>query len=92
MPVILHLEYPYSNLSYAPFSIPYASYRELQVDEMRADVLPAIRRLVEDRSYGIVYWHRNWLLALRGAEDKVDRRAVQEAVAKFQHAFTHPAD
>jgi hypothetical protein len=55
---------------------------------MGTEVLPATQRFLQDRRYGVVYWKRNWFLAIRGAPDRVDRQLVQDRVAEFQKSFT----
>jgi len=74
--VILHLEYPYTSFGYAPFNNPYAT-------DTMPSVLKAMQDVVHDQGFGLLYWERNWLLAVRGAEDRVNRQDVQERLRQF---------
>jgi uncharacterized membrane protein len=82
--VILHLEYPYGDRHYSPFAIPYRADGQLGTDDEDRPVLPAVERLLADSRYGVVYWRRHWLVAIRGATDRVDRRQVQARVAELR--------
>lgn len=74
--VILHFEYPYADFGYAPYANPYPT-------ETMRQVLQRMEDVVSSRDFGILFWERNWLLAIRGAKDRVSRDAVRRRVTEF---------
>jgi len=64
--VVLRLVMPFEPPTYAPFSNPYAP-REMPA------VFDAMEDVLQDPSFGVLYWERGWLVAVRGAADAVAR-------------------
>ena len=74
--VVLHIEYPYADFDYAPYGNPYPT-------ESMRQVLRAMEHVVNGLDFGLLYWERGWLLAIRGAKDNVSRDTVRRRVAEL---------
>jgi hypothetical protein len=78
--VVLHLEFPFDPPRYAPFSNPY------DPSEMPG-VFQAMGTVVNGPEFGLRYWENNWLVAVRGAEDTVDRNGPIKRLADLISAY-----
>jgi hypothetical protein len=78
--VVLHLEFPFDPPRYAPFSNPY------DPSEMPR-VFQAMGTVINGPEFGLRYWENNWLVAVRGAEDTVDRNGPRTRLADLISAY-----
>ena len=78
--VVLHLALPYEPPTHAPFSNPYAP-REMP------GVFDAMEDVLRDPGLGVQYRQEDWLVAVRGADDAVDRSGPQRRLETLRARY-----
>jgi uncharacterized membrane protein len=69
--IILLLEYPFDTIQHTPFEAPYAITEPAQF-------AGAVKKLLERKDFGIIYFNDGWLIAKRGASSSVSKDAIFE--------------
>jgi hypothetical protein len=82
--VVLNLKFPYDPVSYTPFGNPYP-FEELP------QVLADMERVVHGREFGLTVWEDDWLLAIRGAEDRIDREEPARRLDALRRSYEEAA-
>lgn len=78
--VVLHLDFPFDPPRYAPFSNPY------DPSEMPG-VFQSMAAVIDAPDFGLRYWENNWLVAIRGVDDVVEREAPRRRLAALMAAY-----